>query len=387
MGSQPHIMTTLSIASLNVNGLKAAHKQRGIFDRLRRGEFDICLLQESHSTKSNGRQNIWKAEWGGPIFFSHGTSNSRGVCTLISRNFQHAVNQVVTDEEGRFLVMDITTDQKTYVVGNAYAPTADSPDEQDSFMDQLEKTINDFNPINIIIGGDLNTALDPKLDRQSTTLLTSYGETSRRRVGTNHYVLKMIDILKALSSKLPLQDPVANWEWIKYTIRKETSPYEKQLKAEFRKEEKKLNTLLADLTSKKDREESVSEEEIASIKRELSEMELSRAQGIILRAKVNWSRYGEKPSRYFLNLEKRKSKDKTVTSLITEDYVELTDIKEILEYERTYFEKVYIQTPESQEIPFDPPFAHCPTIPDFKKQQLEQDLTTQELQNALKLMS
>lgn len=35
--------------------------------------------------------------------------------------------------------MDITVSQKKYVIGNIYAPTSDSPGEQDTFMDSVEK--------------------------------------------------------------------------------------------------------------------------------------------------------------------------------------------------------------------------------------------------------
>lgn len=83
--------------------------------------------------KSN--KHIWKTEWSGHIYFSHGTSNSKGVCTLIRRKLQHSVNQIVTDKDGGFLLMDIIMSQKTYVIGNIYGPTSNSPKEQDTFMD------------------------------------------------------------------------------------------------------------------------------------------------------------------------------------------------------------------------------------------------------------
>lgn len=169
----------------------------------------------------------------------------------------------------------------------------------------------------------------------------------------DQYVLSMIDTLKSLTSEHTIEDPVTRWEWIKYNIRKETSTYETKLRQGYRQEEKTLSNLLLELTSKKDKGEAVSEEELVSVKRELSELELSRAQGTILRARANWSRYGEKSSRYFLNLQKRKSKDKVISSLITDDNTEITNIKEILEYERSYFQSLYTQSTEAPEIPYE----------------------------------
>ena len=66
--------------SLNVRGLASDEKRRSIFEYCRK-RGDIILLQETHSVKEN--EQIWKNEWGGPIFFAHGAHDARGVCTMI----------------------------------------------------------------------------------------------------------------------------------------------------------------------------------------------------------------------------------------------------------------------------------------------------------------
>ncbi len=42
------------------------------------------MLPETHTTPAN--EDYWRAEWGGIIQFCHGTSEARGVCTLIKNN-------------------------------------------------------------------------------------------------------------------------------------------------------------------------------------------------------------------------------------------------------------------------------------------------------------
>lgn len=91
------------LISLNVNGIRAAHKRRAVFSYLHKLQADIVLLQETHCTEKD--QKIWLSEWGGKGFFSNGRSNARGVCTLFQRNFNPKITKQVADTDGRLLVL------------------------------------------------------------------------------------------------------------------------------------------------------------------------------------------------------------------------------------------------------------------------------------------
>lgn len=65
----------LSFCSLNVRGLNQARKRRRVFRWLHNQKFDVAFLQETYSSKSV--EEIWKAEWGGKIYYSHGTTHSK----------------------------------------------------------------------------------------------------------------------------------------------------------------------------------------------------------------------------------------------------------------------------------------------------------------------
>lgn len=45
----------------------------------------VILLQETHCTRE--LENLWQAEWGGKVFYSHGTSSARGVATLVKKKY------------------------------------------------------------------------------------------------------------------------------------------------------------------------------------------------------------------------------------------------------------------------------------------------------------
>ena len=72
----------LSVVSLNVRGIREQTKRRSIFSYLKDQRANVYFLQETYSEPAD--ENMWKNEWGGKIFFSHGTNHSKGVCTLIN---------------------------------------------------------------------------------------------------------------------------------------------------------------------------------------------------------------------------------------------------------------------------------------------------------------
>ena len=57
-------------------------KEGVFFSFLKDLKASIYFLQETYSEPND--ENIWKNEWGGEIFFSHGTNRSKGVCTLVN---------------------------------------------------------------------------------------------------------------------------------------------------------------------------------------------------------------------------------------------------------------------------------------------------------------
>ena len=73
--------------SLNVRGLRNRVKRSSIFSFLRDQNCQFYFLQEIYSEQKD--ENLWRNEWGGDIFFSRGSTHSRGVCILINPSFIH----------------------------------------------------------------------------------------------------------------------------------------------------------------------------------------------------------------------------------------------------------------------------------------------------------
>ena len=145
----------------NANGLANANKRRELFHYFHIKKYDICFVQETHSTKKC--ETAWSAEWGNKIWFSHGEQNSKGVGIPIHKRLGLVVHNVVKDTEGRYIMIYVTWMEKKFLLANVYAPKKDCL----SYFEKLTEDLLNFSPDYIILGGNFNLALDPNIDRSN----------------------------------------------------------------------------------------------------------------------------------------------------------------------------------------------------------------------------
>ena len=121
------------------------------------------MLQETHTSEVSNKN--CEIEWGDKWFNSYGTNRSCGVSILFNPSLSYCVGDIITDTEGRFICMSVVIDNKTIICGNCYAPNADTP----SFFEDIIKKLDDFvdNDL-VILGGDFNLVIDPKIDRKNS---------------------------------------------------------------------------------------------------------------------------------------------------------------------------------------------------------------------------
>ena len=159
-----HDMTdnnSLSILSLNINGLNENKKRNNLFKKLSNKNIDIILLQETHSTKQITEK--WQKEWSGKSFWNSGEKTKfSGVAILIKNNLKIQINTINQDKQGRILSLNLTFEKQNYQILNIYAPTRNS--KKLKFYKHLHKyiSIND----KVILGGDFNNVEDLLLDRR-----------------------------------------------------------------------------------------------------------------------------------------------------------------------------------------------------------------------------
>ena len=161
----------LDIYSLNTNGLRDLEKRTTVINWLKSNYLGITLLQEVHSTESC--EKAWERDFENfSIFYSHGTENARGVCTIIPNKYDFEIIETIHDTNGRFLLIHMSINDTEYVIANIYAPTKSFQEQQKQFISYVTENIMKFMGKKIIIGGDFNTYLDPLLDKKGGNIET-----------------------------------------------------------------------------------------------------------------------------------------------------------------------------------------------------------------------
>lgn len=158
--------SNIRFVSWNVRGLGGPVKRSKVFSHLKGLNTDIAFLQETHLC-INDHCRLRKP-WVGQIFHSAFNSKSRGAAILINKRIQFSRDQIVSDPHGCYVIVSGTLYQTSVVLVNVYAPYWDNP----NFMTSLFSKIPNLDTRYLILGGDLNLVIDPKLDRSHSKKLT-----------------------------------------------------------------------------------------------------------------------------------------------------------------------------------------------------------------------
>lgn len=461
----------IEIFSLNARGLGQPTKRHKIFTWLQKQDMGLIMLQETHSTEDVEKQ--WRTEWGGEVYFSHGTSRARGVAILFKPSINNLeVHSCETDEEGRLVVLDVTINDIRTTVANVYGPNDDNPEFFRNIMGKIENMPND----NRILGGDFNLVLQLDVDKQGgryathrqaqevllnwmadedlidvwraqhrlrkqftyhTTypadisvrldfFLVSFGllanvhrtsithgyltdhasirmilKTTSQPRGPgfwklNTSLLKEADYIRQIKEVIvnTVQDnrgadPALMWETIKLQCRGKSIQYgsrkKRKRKNKIKSLEKEINDLLIIIQENPDRHQDT-QARLDEVKTELDREVEEETKGHIIRSKARWCEEGEKPNKYFLNLEKRNYNQKTITKLKLENGSCITDKQDILDKQYNFYSKLYSSTNVDNALERDSDFfvLDGPKLSQEQLDDCEGDIVESELFAALK---
>ena len=96
-------MKPIKILSYNVNGLNNPIKRKKILHQLRKEGGDVAFLQETHLNKAE-HEKLGKIS-SAQVFYSCYKSARRGVAILISPKCTFQVDEVLSDKEGRYVMV------------------------------------------------------------------------------------------------------------------------------------------------------------------------------------------------------------------------------------------------------------------------------------------
>ena len=188
-------MDTLKLISFNCRGLRDKSKRLDVFQWLKDSHQGITYLQETHCPEKDKKE--WEMDWGGQIFFSNGTTQSRGVAIMIPNNFKHTFKLISEkhNSNGRLLILTVEIEGIIFTFANIYALTRDHPTSQLEFISHLKSELDEYSGNNILLGGDFNTYLNPVLDKKGGTRILKSEYAKRLENLMTEY--NMIDIWRA----------------------------------------------------------------------------------------------------------------------------------------------------------------------------------------------
>lgn len=129
-------------------------------------------------------------------------------------------------------------------------------------------------------------------------------------------------------------------------------------------------------------------ESLKKYKQELESLRETKIKGIMLRTKVTWLDSGEKPSKYFLNLENRNYTNKLIPKIIRDSGEEIFKQDEILKEQRAYYENLYSDKNRTDRAAIREHLSKLkgPKLGEDLSEELEGYTTMQELAEAPKSM-
>ena len=419
-------MDKLKIVSLNTRGIKNKLKRISLFTFLKNKKYDIICLQETHVTSSD--VDMWKKQWGGEIFYHQGTNHSKGEMILVAK---HCDAKVLLEKScERMLLVSVTQENFSFSLLNIYAPNQHN--EKIIFLQKLKELSDDFSDKNLLIMGDFNCVLDPKMDVISgqpynetevkqfnnfidSSQLTDVWRTFYRNDSdftwsrTNPFIARRLDYClmtsqllsscvscehismpnsdhKAIAIELKestfLRGPgywrfnnsflkntdfvdkmnnlldqytsnevsantsmIEKWELCKVEIRNFCTEFGKVLACKKRNEESQLYAQM--LSTEKQLINSPTNEilqnQLLQQKQKLELIQLNKAKGAQVRARMKWIEDGERNTKYFCNLEKHNGKKKIISRLRTESGEVVTDQNKIMQEQVSFYQKLYSQ--------------------------------------------
>ena len=238
----------------------------------------------------------------------------------------------------------------------------------------------DHNAIYISLSGSSESPRGPGLWKFNNTLLKDEEYVERVR----ETYLNTVNYYRQVTNKRLL------WELIKMEIRNATILYTKykakisrDRAEEIRRQLEQLDDTICNNFFSPDINQLLLNYD--NLKSELQSLYENKGKQAMFRAKCRWVEQGERPTKYFFNLEKRNYNKKTVWELRLEDETTTTNDKQILNQIEAYFKDLYTSVITFSQNEYDEFTQHLqiPKLSDEDRDNLEGPLNYEECKNVL----
>ena len=148
-------------------------KRQKIISLLKRENTQIALLQETHLTDLEHIK--LRRSWIGQVFYSSFNSHSRGVAILIHKKLPFTLEEMIKDDEGRFVIISGFLYGERILIGSVYGPNTFEPSFFSKLLAAASSQLTPFT----VFGGDFNCVQDASIDQSPSKLAFTSKKTAR----------------------------------------------------------------------------------------------------------------------------------------------------------------------------------------------------------------
>ena len=166
-------------------------------------------------------------------------------------------------------------------------------------------------------------------------------------ISNKDYLTLITESYPIISEKYTnIVDKRLRWELIKMEIRRITISFAARKAKEFRKQEsdlqKRLDVIDKSISNSCDNQNIEDKlKEFDKLKNEFNRLYEIKGKGAIFRSKARWVEYGEKPTKYFFNMEKKSYNKIVISELKRSDGKTVVNEQEIMTAIQTFYEDLY----------------------------------------------
>ena len=194
----------IDIVSANCRGLADKNKRKEVMQLYRKKKFSIICLQDIHISAES--ETIMRNEWGLDCIIAPYKSNARGVAILLNNNFEYEIHKMLKDENGNYIILDLTVDGIRFTLTNLYGPNIDNP----LFYTDLFNKISGIDNDSVAICGDWNLVLNPSMD------LENYKNANNPQ--SRKIVLEQMENLNLIDAWREINQDIYKYTWWKKTL-------------------------------------------------------------------------------------------------------------------------------------------------------------------------
>ena len=189
-----------------------------------------------------------------------------------------------------------------------------------------------------------------------------YWKFNNSLLNDKQYVTLIKDTISSVLANTNYENKNLLWEYLKCQMRTETISFAgKRAKQQKDKEnylEKQLHILEKDIDKSED-----NFLHYKTIKSEWENIQTIKLNGIILRSKAQWVEFGEKKSKYFLNLTKRNYNLKYIKKIIKANGTEVVEPFEVINEQKAFYTNLYKSRIDINNLNTENKFLKNPNIP------------------------